>query len=105
MKKEELITGLALNSKFTAVELNDLLEVLGAIIQYALKNKTEVQLPGVGEFTTDADNNVVFAPDEELTRILKDPAAVVKIKNVIGLTNTDLWTGGRWVFKHNVNVC
>jgi hypothetical protein len=105
MKKEEIITALALNTRFTAIELNDLVEVLGAVIQYALKTRTEVILPGVGELKVSDKGTVQFIPDPELERIVSNPDQPVQIKNLMGLTNTDLWTGGRWVFKHNVNVC
>jgi nucleoid DNA-binding protein len=105
MKKEEIVTALAVNTRFTALELNDLLEVLGAVIQHALKTRTEVILPGVGELKADEAGKIGFIPAPELEQIVANPTQSVQVKNLMGLTNTDLWTGGRWVFKHNVNVC
>lgn len=105
MKKDEIITALALNTRFTAIELNDLLEVLGAVVQHALKTRTEIVLPGIGELRASEIGKIEFIPAPELEHLVANPSQAVQIKNLMGLTNSDLWTGGRWVFKHNVNVC
>ena len=105
MKKDELAIGLALNTRLTAIEAHDAVEVLSAIIQYALQQETEVILPGVGEISVGADGKPTFTPDPELLSLMANKSASVKLTGLKGLTSTDLWTAGKWVFKHHVNVC
>lgn len=105
MKVDELAIGLALNTRLTAVEAHDAVQVLGAIIQYALQQSTEVIIPGVGEIGVHADGTPKFEAAPELLQIIANKSATVRLTGLKGLSSTDLWTAGKWVFKHNVNVC
>lgn len=104
MRKQDLITALALNTRFTAIELNDLLAVLGAIAQHALKEDADIYLPGIGLIHL-ADGQPTVQVDRDLRAAIQNPDKPVQMKDVIGLSSSDLWTEGNWLYKHNVNVC
>jgi nucleoid DNA-binding protein len=105
MDKPALVTALALNYPITGQQAEDILEVLGAITQFALQQGGSVLLPGIGTLTVNERSEVVFTPADKLKAIVADAQAQVRIENVKGITSSELYMGDATIYKHKVNVC
>ncbi len=57
---EDLIAAIAMNSKLTAWEIEEALEVLSVVVQKTLQDKGEVDLLGIGTFTVSEESVVFF---------------------------------------------
>jgi nucleoid DNA-binding protein len=102
MSHEELVTRICLNSRLTAPEVEEALEVLAAVIQENLQKGTSVDLLGVGRFSA-TDGEASFTVSESLTEIIRDQSLPVQIQRPASPprgTVPDIGT-----YKHKVNVC
>ncbi|WP_447902728.1 HU family DNA-binding protein [Pseudomonas serbica] len=102
---DELINAIALNSKLTAIEVEEALEVLSVIIQSTLQSGGSVDILGVGKLSASKKGKITFSAGESLKEIIEDPQIKVKIERSPGMTPGDLWSPGIKPYKHKVNVC
>jgi Bacterial DNA-binding protein len=98
----DLVARIATNSKLTALEVEEALEVLSVIVQDTLQHGGSVDLLGIGTFSTDK-KAVTFQVGQSLREIVADPSAPVVIERV------PVALPGKLFYdlpaKHKVNVC
>lgn len=101
---DDLVNKIALNSKLTAYEVEEALEVLSVIIQDTLQAGGTIDILGVGTFSA-KKGEASFKAGQSLREIISDPEKKAKIERSPGMTPTDLWSPGIKVYQHKVNVC
>ncbi|MFF7860772.1 HU family DNA-binding protein [Pseudomonas monteilii] len=102
---DDLINAIALNSKLTALEVEEALEVLSVIIQSTLQSGGSVDILGVGKISASKKGKITFSAGESLRETVEDPSVKVKIERSPGMTPSELWAPGVKPYKHKVNVC
>ncbi len=98
-----LVAQIALNSKLTAPEVQEALEVLGSIVQATLQAGGEVDLLGVGTFAADS-KTVQFRVGQSLQSVVDDPSEPVQISRAAGILGT-VYDPSAATYSHKVNVC
>lgn len=99
----DLVAKIALNSKLTAQEVQEALEVLGSIVQATLQAGGEVDLLGVGKFVADG-KTVQFRVGQSLQGVLDDPSEPVQISRAAGISGA-VYDPSAASYSHKVNVC
>lgn len=99
----DLVAKIALNSKLTASEVQEALEVLGSVVQATLQAGGSVDLLGVGTFAADG-KTVHFRTGQSLQSILDDPSEPVQISRAAGMSGT-VYDPTAVTYSHKVNVC
>lgn len=99
----DLIARIALNSRLTAHEVEEALEVLAVVIQENLQQRGSVDVLGLGTFSVDADS-VVFVAGQSLEQAVADPASQIQIDRAPGTPPSRLYLEAE-PYAHKVNVC
>lgn len=105
MTKKQLAVAIAVNYTITASQAEDVLEVLGAVVQLILQQGGRADLPGIGSITVNEKGEIVFTPSERIKEIVENPESQVNIENVSGIPSGELYSGDMTIYKHKVNVC
>lgn len=98
----DLVAKIAMNSRLTALEVEEALDVLTSVIQDTLQRGGEVELLGVGNFHSQ-EKSVQFDVGESLRAIVADPSVPVNLERSGVLGKADLLSIAQG--KHKVNVC
>lgn len=101
----DLIAKIALNSKLTAQEVEEALEVLSVVVQSTLQGGGSVDILGIGTLSVSADRVVTFQVGQSLRDLVSDPGINVVIERRQGMLSGRLFEAGNETFSHKVNVC
>lgn len=102
----DLVAKIAMNSRLTALEVEEALEVMSTVVQQVLRDGGSIDFRGVGALSLSSDKQVVFEPGKSLMDAIQDPEFVVRIERRPDFPRgpiMDVENAAEYV--HKVNVC
>lgn len=99
----DLVAKIAMNSRLTAFEVEQALDVLSSVVQDTLQKGGEVELLGIGNLSGE-NGSIQFKVGSSLHAVVSDPSIPVTLSPRT-LTGQASLMGGIAQGKHKVNVC